>query len=231
MKEHDDKLLQTLREKNPGLPLYSVHDREFRRYGCVFAFDGQARLAEALAKTAIPESGNRYAASEPALEAVNANAALSGACFAGKPVQVGCCNGRGFTMNAMEYHRCSEINMTTTGLVLLLAAPEALRDGALDAKDVVGFLLEPGTAVEIYPMVLHFAPCRIAEGGFNCLVVLEQGTNQPLEQIGKTVDTTLPGEDKLLWMTNKWMTCHPDSPQAEKGAFQGIRGENLTLRI
>ncbi len=222
-----DQTLDLLREKNPGLPLFSVHDREFRRYGCVFSFDRQAALSAALAKTALPETGNRYAASEPELEAVGAGLALSEACFGGKPVQVGCCNGHGFTMNAMEYHRCSEVNLTTTGLVLLLAAPEALHDGVLDSRDVVGFYLPPDTAVEIYPMVMHFAPCRVASGGFNCLVVLEKGTNQPLD----TVDTTLPGEDKLLWMTNKWLTCHPDSPQAEKGAYQGIRGENLTLKI
>lgn len=219
--------LEQLRAKNPSLPLYDVHDREFRRYGTVFSFDGQAPLAEALAKTAIPDSGNAYVASEPTLEAVGAGEALSRACFADRPVQVGFCNGRGFTMNAMEYHRCSEINLTTTGLVLLLAAPETLRDGVLDSGDVVGFYLPPDTAVEIYPMVMHFAPCRVTEGGFNCLVVLEKGTNMPLD----AVDTSLPGEDKLLWMTNKWLTCHPDSPQAEKGAFQGIRGENLTLCI
>ena len=222
-----DAMLSALREKNPALPLYSVNDREFRRYGCVFTFEGQRALAEALAKTALPESGNAYAASEPSLESVGANDVLSGLCFGGKPVQVGCCNGHGFTMNAMEYHRCSEINMTTTGLVLLLAAPEALRDGVLDSRDVVGFYLPENTAVEIYPMVMHFAPCRTSPDGFNCLVVLKKGTNMPLDK----VDTGLPGEDRLLWMTNKWLTCHPDSPQAAKGAFQGIRGENLTLKI
>lgn len=223
----DNATLCSLRRKNPGLPLYSVHDREFRRYGTVFSFEGQERLAEALAQTPIPESGNAYVASEPALEAVGVNAVLSEACFGGKAVQAGFCNGRGYTMNAMEYHRCSEINLTTTGLVLLLAAPEALHDGVLDACDVVGFYLPPDTAVEIYPMVMHFAPCRTVETGFNSLVVLEKGTNMPLDK----VDTTLPGEDKLLWMTNKWLTCHPDSPQAQKGAYCGIRGENLTLKI
>ncbi len=222
-----DRVLELLRAKNPELPLYGVSDPEFRRYGSVFTFEGQDALGKALSETPIPESGNRYVASEPSLEAANANAVLSGRCFAGRAVQVGYCNGHGFTMNAMEYHRCSEVNLTTTGLVLLLAAPEALHDGALDAKDVVGFYLPPDTAVEIYPMVMHFAPCRIAEEGFNCLVALEKGTNMPLDH----VDTTLPGEDKLLWMTNKWMTCHPDSPQAEKGAYQGIRGENLKLNI
>jgi hypothetical protein len=220
-------MLRSLREKNPGLPLFDVRDREFRKYGAVFAFDAQDALTEALRKTAIPETGNRYAASEPALEAAGANTSLSALCFDGKPVQVGCCNGRGFRLNAMEYHRCSEVNLTTTGLVLLLATPDKLRDGVLDSRDVAGFYLPPETAVEIYPMVMHFAPCRVTPDGFNCLVVLEKGTNAPLER----VDTSLPGEDKLLWMTNKWLTCHPDSPQAEKGAYPGIRGENLTLNI
>ena len=53
------------------------------------------------------------------------------------------------------------------------------------------------------------------------------GTNEPLD----AVDSTAPGEEKLLWMRNKWMLCHPDSPQREKGAFVGISGENLDLRI
>ena len=43
--------------------------------------------------------------------------------------------------------------------------------------------------------------------------------------------TLFLGEEALLWMTNKWMVCHPDSPQAAKGAHVGIRGENLQLRL
>ena len=57
--------------------------------------------------------------------------------------------------------------------------------------------------------------------------VLTEGTNSPLD----AVDTALSGEDGMLWMRNKWMLCHPDSPQAEKGAFVGIAGDNITLNI
>ena len=63
--------------------------------------------------------------------------------------------------------------------------------------------------------------------GFNCLVVLTAGTNTPLDR----VDTAAPGEEGLLWMRNKWLLCHPDSPQAQNGAFIGITGENLKLSI
>ena len=68
---------------------------------------------------------------------------------------------------------------------------------------------------------------RVEPSGFNCLVALERGTNEALDL------AVLPktGEQKLLWMKNKWLTCHPDSPQAAKGAYPGIIGENLRLNI
>ena len=220
------EMLNMLREKNPGLPLFSVLDPEFRGYVRVLSADTR-ELAAALAATPIPETGNRYVASLPELEAVDLMPALQRVAFGEMPIQAGCCNGNGYKLNAMEYHKCSELNFTTTGLVLLLALPEQLDDGRLRSADVVGFYLPEDVLVEIYPMVLHFAPCRIKETGFRCLVVLEQGTNAALP----SVDTTALGEEKLLWMRNKWMTCHPDSPQKEKGAFVGIRGENLALKI
>ena len=221
-----DAMLKTLREKNPGLTLYSVLDPEFRRYGRVLNAE-TGELAEAMAATKIPAEGNCYRASVPALEAVPLMKSLRRIAFGQMEIQAGYCNGRGYKLNAMEYHKCSELNFSTTGLVLLLALPEQLDDGRLDSADVVGFYLPANVLVEIFPLVMHFAPCRISESGFNCLVVLEKGTNEALD----SVDTAAPDEEKLLWMRNKWMTCHPDSPQKEKGAFVGITGENIALAI
>ncbi len=221
-----DAMLKTLREKNPGLKLYSVLDPEFRRYGRVLNAE-TGELAAVLAATEIPEEGNCYKASVPALEAVPLMKRLRRTVYGEMEIQAGYCNGRGYKLNAMEYHKCSEINFSTTGLVLLLALPEQLDDGRLDSADAVGFYLPAGVLMEILPLVMHFAPCRISEGGFNCLVVLEKGTNEALD----SVNTTASGEEKLLWMRNKWMSCHPDSPQKEKGAFVGISGENIALAI
>ena len=220
-------ILEQLQNKNPGLPLFSVTDPEFARYGQVLPCADTAALSRAMDETGIPESGNRYVASEPALEALPAIETVGKTVFGGMPIQAGFCNGRGFTLNAEEYHKCSEVNYSTTGLVLLLALPDDIHDRTLDAKDVKGFYLPPETLVEIHPRVLHFAPCRITESGFNCLVVLERGTNAPLE----SVNTAAEGEEGLLWMQNKWLICHPDSQQAKNGAFVGITGENLTLHI
>jgi hypothetical protein len=219
-------VLETLRAKNPNLPLYSVTDPEFRRYGRVLAGDTR-ELAEALDTCPIPAEGNCYVASAPVLEAVPLMKDMKRVVFGEMPIEAGYCNGRGYTMNAMEYHKCSEVNFSTTGAVLLLALPEQLDDGKLDSADVVGFYLPAGVLIEVFPLVLHFAPCRVAEGGFRCLVILEKGTNEALP----SVNTSAEGEEKLLWMRNKWLTCHPDSPQKGNGAFVGIRGENLTLKI
>ncbi len=218
-------VLERLKKKNPGLPLFSVHDPAFAPYGRVLPIHDPASLRAALEKTAIPQEGNSYTASHPALEAAPDVKRLRDTVYGGMAIQAGCCNGQGFTLNAEEYHKCSEVNYTATGLVLLLALPGDLRDRKLDAASVVGFYLPPETMVEIYPLVLHFAPCRVRPEGFNCLVVLTEGTNAPLNK----VDPSAPGEEGLLWMKNKWLLCHPDSPQAQKGAFVGITGENLTL--
>jgi len=220
-----NKVLNELREKNPGLKLYCVTDPEFARYGRIIDTD-TAELAEVFSKVAIPAEGNMYRASDPELEALPVMKELLRRVYGCMELEAGYCNGSGYTLNALEYHKCSEVNFTTTGLVLLLALPEQVKDGHLDSADVVGFYLPENILVEIFPLVLHFAPCRIKEEGFRCVVVLEKGTNEALD----SVDTSAAGEEKLLWMRNKWMICHPDSPQAVKGAYAGISGENIQLK-
>ena len=219
--------LQQLRERNPRLQLIEVNDPAFARYGRVLETGDTSALSAALSRCEIPAEGNCYVASAPELEGLRITKEIQLLAFGDLPVQAGYCNGRGFTLNALEYHRCSEVNYSTTGLVLLLALPEQIRDRRIDVSGVVGVYLPPETPVELWPRVLHFAPCRVSEKGFNCLVVLTKGTNTPLER----VDPSAAGENALLWMRNKWLLCHPDSPQAAAGAFVGITGENLTLKI
>ena len=220
-------MLEMLRAKNPELPLYCVTDPEFAPYGQILRYGDVSELHGAMERTAIPESGNSYSASAEVLEAVALMGEVGHDVFGGMDVQCGCCNGNGHKLNALEYHKCSEVNFTTTGLVLLLALPSDVADGKLDSASVKGFYLPPDLLVEIFPRVLHFAPCRVSYSGFNCLVVLEKGVNSPIEGI----DTSAEGEKKLLWMRGKWMTCHAESPQAEKGAFVGISGVNIDLAI
>lgn len=215
-------MIEMLKDKNPGLKIYSVEDPEFSEYGRILDFGCPDSLSKALAAQPIPENGNHYEASIDELESVECMNYFQETVFGRMPIQAGYCNGHGYTLNAFEYHKCSEVNFSTTGLVLLLALPRYLKNGRIDSSNTVAFYLPAGIAVEIYPLVMHFAPCRVKESGFNCLVVLEKETNSRIE---------LSGKDPLLWMKNKWLTCHKDSPQAGLGAFQGISGENITLKI
>ena len=219
--------LDIIREKNPGLRLYSVTDPEFAPYGRVLRGIDFTGIDAALREVPIPAEGNVYTADDPAIHAAPGIADIEATAFGGMPVEAGYCNGRGFMLNSLEYHKCSEVNYSTTGCVLLMALPGDIHDRRVDSKDVVGFFLPAGVPVEVHPLVLHFAPCRIGEGGFNCLVVLEAGTNTDLPK----VDTSAEGETAMLWMRNKWLIAHPESPQAAQGAFVGIDGENLALEI
>ena len=101
------------------------------------------RRGAALEATPIPGSGNRYVASEPAVEALAVVREIGRTVYGGMPIQTGYCNGNGDRLNAEEYHKCSEVNYTTTGLVLLLALPENIQEWQLDTEQVVGFYLPP----------------------------------------------------------------------------------------
>lgn len=222
----NNSVLETLREKNPALPLYDVRDARFAPYGRVLDFECTELLA-ALAQQPIPAEGNSYAASVSALEEPSCAARIGDAVFGGMDFETGCCNGRGRRLNALEYHKCSEVNLTSTGCVLLLALQSDLVNGKLAAESVVGFYLPPGTLIEVFPGTLHFAPCDVTGSGFTCLVMLENGVNEKLPRLFPDARD----ERKMLWMRGKWLLCHPDSPQARKGACVGITGENIELHI
>ena len=79
----------------------------------------------------------------------------------------------------------------------------------------------------MYETTLHFAPSRVEDSGFRCVVILPDGTNLPLDSIPEPKNE----EDSLLWMRNKWLIAHKESVPASKGACVGITGRNPELRI
>lgn len=142
------------------------------------------------------------------------------------PIQIGYCNGNNSSLNGLEYHKGSEINYAITDLVLLLAHIWEIKNNQLNSENVVGFYLPVGTAIEVFSTTLHFAPCRVSDSGFKCLVVLPVGTNLALDEKPEIITE----EDKLLFMRNKWLIAHPEAERLVKnGAYIGIRGKNLCL--
>lgn len=215
-------MLNKLKEANPNIKFYSVHDPEFSEYGRVIGGQDVSEMTAAALSVPMPESGSSY---KPCIEAMEDTALaeyIRCNCFGDMPVQVGLCWGHNNTMNAMEYHKSSEINLAVTDIVLLLAHVWDVKDGMLDAKDVKGFYVEKGVMVEVYAPSLHFCPCQVSDDGFYTLVALPMYTNTPI--LNKS-------DDPYQSARNKWIFCHPDCKRlVEKGIPVGITGENYVVK-
>ena len=212
--------LEELRKKNPGLRFYSVNDPEFARYGCVLKQD-YSTIADAARKLEFPAEGSKYMPSVESFEALPIRAMIKEELFGELEVQLGNCWGYNSYLNALEWHKNSEINVAATDLVLLLAKLDDIEDGKLDSKKVVAFYVAEGEAIEVYADTLHFCPCQVADSGFNCVVVLPAGTNTNLDN---------KPEDKLLFRKNKWIFCHEDNESMiARGVVPAIFGENYRV--
>jgi hypothetical protein len=142
------------------------------------------------------------------------------------PIQIGYCNGNNYLLNAVEYHRSSEINIAVTDLILLLGCQQDIEeDYTYDTSKIEAFFVPKGTMIEVYATTLHYAPCNANEEGFKCVVVLPKDTNLALEdKIEKY------GEDALLFAKNKWLIGHNETDLGEQGAFIGLKGKNISLK-
>lgn len=204
---------------------YSVTDPEFRNYGRVIGGYDLTELYQAMKDTPVPEDV-AYVASVPELEELEVAGKLEDGIFGQLPIQIGYCNGHNRSLNALEYHRCSEINVAVNDLVLLLAKQEELEpDYRLDTGKVKAFFVPAGNMIEVYATTLHYAPCHVhEEEGFRCVVVLPKGTNEALH--GQPENRC--GEEKLLAAKNKWLIGHPEGG-LPNGSWLGLKGENITI--
>ncbi|MCQ2528581.1 MAG: DUF4867 family protein [Saccharofermentans sp.] len=204
-------------------------DKRLKKYGrMVDNVDLTSVLVE-MDKTAIPE-GVVYEPSLDNLEATASFADLRRVGFGESDIQLGHCIGKNTLLNALEYHRGSEINVFDTDAVLILGKREDIEDdNTYDTSKCEAFLFEKGTAVELYATTLHYAPCTApGNEGFKVGVVLPRGTNYPLEGSHRPVADGNATEDALLTATNKWLIAHPDAA-GEAGHFMGLKGENLDI--
>jgi hypothetical protein len=164
-----------------------------------------------------------YVPSVEELEALDVAKTLKNKAYGGLPIQIGYCNGHNKKLNAVEYHRNSEINVAVTDLVLLIGQEQDIEaDFTYDTSKIEAFLVPAGCGIEVYATTLHYAPCHVGEGGFQCVVVLPAGTNTDL-----TFETEPTGEDRLMTAKNKWLIAHAEA--GIEGAFVGLKGENIEI--
>lgn len=206
------------------MKILPVTDAAFRKYGKVVDNVDFTELYEVLKTTPLTEEVV-YVPSLEALEELPVKTTLSMVSFGEMPIQIGYCNGYNSLLNAVEYHKNSEINATVSDIILLVGLQQDIEDDfTYDTAKMEAFLVPADTAVEFYATTLHYAPCDVNGAGFRVAVVLPKGTNYPLSE----KRTNPVGEDIILKETNKWLIAHPEG-NLDESAFVGLKGKNLNV--
>ena len=206
-----------------GMTVKKVTDPAFKAYGRVITGYDFSGLLKAMEQTPLPEDVI-YIPSLPEMEALPAAKELGNGIYGQMPIQIGCCNGHNKKLNAVEYHRDSEVDIAVDDLILILGKQQDIEeDHTYDTSRMEAFLVPAGTAVEVYATTLHYAPCHVKDEGFRCVIVLPRDTNLDMEP----VEVKDP-EDRLLFARNKWLIGHAQGGLPER-AFIGLKGENLSV--
>lgn len=201
----------------------TVADSSFKQYGRILDIDTKEFVKTMFKKPSINE-GTIYEPADHALESLPIFKELQDNIFGELPVEFGFCSGRNTKLNAVEYHRSSEIDIAATDLILMLGKQQDIDYTAntFNTNDIELFFVPAGTAVELYATTLHYAPCRKNNEEFRCGVVLPKNTNLPLK-----TKPSPNGEDKLLFAVNKWLIGHSESGVDKDGGFIGLVGKNI----
>ena len=204
----------------------NVQDDDFRTYGRVLQLGLQDFIAAIQSRGKTAPGQVVYEPSVAEFEQLPLFTKLQHEVYGGLPVEFGHCSGFNKALNAVEYHRSSEIDIAATDLVLMLGRQQDIdyAKNTYDTANIECFFVPAGTAVELYATTLHFAPCGIDGREFRCGVVLPKGTNEPL-----AFQPDKAGENALLFAANKWLIAHPESGLEKDGACMGLQGENVTL--
>ena len=210
-----------------SIQIQKVTDKSFRKYGRILTGEYDvAELMTAMEKTECPDDAVIYIPSDKEIEKLPVMKAFTDSLYGGLPIQIGYCNGNNHLLNAVEYHRSSEVNVACTDLILLIGSEQDIADVnddyTYDTANVKAFRVPAGTAVEVYSTTLHYAPCSVDGNNFRCVVVLPKDTNLDLE-----VKPEGAKEDPLLVARNKWLIAHEDAKI--EGAFNGLKGENISV--
>ena len=204
------------------MKIYKVTDEQFNKYGRVVENIDFTDLLSAMEKTPLTE-GVEYVPSVEVLEESKTYDALRTKTFGELPIQIGYCNGHNELLNAVEYHRSSEINVAATDAILILGMQQDItKEFTYETDKMEAFLVPQGIAVELYATTLHYAPCDIDHKGFKVAVVLPKGTNLSLDQ------KHLGAEDALITAKNKWLIGHAEAG-LDSNCHIGLIGENLNI--
>ena len=196
--------------------MLTLSDEGFKKYGKKLDIDVD-EIVSYLDNLTLPLQGNKYVASDEKFEELNAVKSIKDKYFPSTPMQGGYVIGHNILLNATEYHDSIEINVASEDVTLFLGTQDMIKDGIIDSSSLEEVYVKKNEAFMLHKQILHFSPCATSKNGFKVAVFLPKGTNTPLVK---------KSDDPLYFMNNKWLIAHKDSPQAQKGAYIGIKGEN-----
>lgn len=205
------------------MEIQKVTDISFQKYGKLVREMDCSKLLKEMKHTPMPNDVT-YVPSMKRLEDLEVAEEFQNRMYGGLPIQIGYCNGHNETLNAVEYHRCSEVDVAVDDIILLLGRQQDIKeDFTYDTSLMEAFYVPAGTAVELYATTLHYAPCGVNGNGFRCVIILPRDTNTEI-----TFPLAGKDEDILMATKNKWLIAHEEAKI--EGAFCGLRGENITLK-
>lgn len=205
------------------MEIQKVTDISFQKYGKLVREMDCSKLLKEMKHTPMPNDVT-YVPSMKRLEDLEVAEEFQNHMYGGLPIQIRYCNGHNETLNAVEYHRCSEIDVAVDDIILLLGRQQDIKeDFTYDTSLMEAFYVPAGTAVELYATTLHYAPCGVNGNGFRCVIILPRDTNTEI-----TFPLAGKDEDILMATKNKWLIAHEEAKI--EGAFCGLRGENITLK-
>lgn len=214
-------------KNNSHLKVKTIMDSSFEKYGDVLSFSDSMiseiiNLAED--KFTIPSSGNIYVPEDKELKQTRIAKDIYTNIFGESDIQVGICFGNSTNLNSLEYHKCSEVVIAITDLVIFLGKASDIKDFKYDSSLAEAFYVPAGSVIELYPRILHFAPCKVSGGGFKSIIILTKETNNSIE----TKNVSNP----LLFKKNKWILTHSDNVKmVRQGVYEGITGANPKINF
>lgn len=202
------------------MAIQKIEDCSFGAYGRIIDVKTSEIVAYLNEKTPTPEAGNIYVAGEDAFYAVSQVKDIEKICFGELAMQAGYCNGRGNSLDGLEYHTSSEIIVAGTDMALILGKRQDIKDCKYETSKCEIFEVKKYTCLELFATTLHYAPCKVGEY-FKAAIFLPLGTNTPLKN---------EHEDKMLAANNKWLLVHAENTGAiADGAVCGLIGENIRV--
>ena len=206
------------------MKVYKVTDKEFCDYGMVLKGYDWGSFLKALSTLEIPNEGIIYNPSVKTLEGDKEFFNICARGFGGMSIQIGYVGGNNKILNCLEYHKSSEFNIALDDVILVLGKQTEIEGDAFDTSLCKAFLVPAGTGVELFATTLHYAPMNVSEKGYRVACVLPYGTNGAKLNLG-----VIDGQDKMCAGNNKWLLAHPDSEDAKKGAYIGLKGKNISF--